>query len=125
MIFWFALNIEKKDAVRRMFSGVKVEEFYMSLSMLPSDYRIWIGKFASYRPKKYDNEEEKPVSELELRDIISYVDRIKNWSWEVHLQVGKSVYFDVLSKNSFISEFKKAIKEVSNLQNFLNDLVQP
>lgn len=122
-IFWFALNIENKNAVKRIFGTVRVKELYKLLSELPSDYRIWLGKFASYRPKKYEHEGGRSVSELKLQDIASYVDKIMKWRWETHIQVGKIVYFDVLSKTTFTSEFKKAISELSSLQHMFNDLV--
>jgi len=121
--FWFALNIESKPAVKRIFSTLEVKELYKRLSGLPSDYHIWYAKFASYRPKKYEQEEERPVSELKLQDITSYVDKIRKWNWKAHIQVGKSVYFDVLLKTTFTSELKKAISELSPLQHMFNELV--
>ena len=123
MIFWFALNIEKKGAINRMFSTVEVKELHKILSELPSDYRLWLGKFATYRPKKYEHEEERPASELKLQDVVSYTDKIRKWEWKAHVQVGKSVYFDVLSKTKFTSELRKAISELSPLQRLLNDLL--
>lgn len=123
-IFWFALNIEKKGAVKRIFSEVEVEELYKLLHELPSDYHVWLGKFASYRPKKYEHEEEKSVSELKLQDIASYVVKIKRWGWKAHVQVGKNVFFDVLSKTAFTGELKKATSEMSTLQRLFNDLAQ-
>jgi hypothetical protein len=122
--FWLALNIENKNAVKHIFSIVKVEELYKLLSELPSDYRVWLGKFASYRPKKYEHEEERLVSELKLQDIVSYIDKIRKWNWEVHFQVGKNMYIDVLSKTAFVSEFKKAISEMFPLQNLFNSVAQ-
>lgn len=123
MIFWFALNVEKKDTINRIFSTVEVKELHKLLSKLPSNYSIWLGKFASYRPKKYEPEEERPTSELKLQDIVSYVDKIRKWNWEAHVQIGKNVFFDVLSKTTFTCELKKAISELSPLQRLLNDLV--
>ena len=121
--FWFDLNIESKKAVNHIFRKLKVKEFHKLLSELSLDYSIWIGKFASYRPKKYEQEEERPASKLKLDDISYYIDKIRKWNWEVHIQIGKSVYFDVLSKTAFVAELKKAINELSPLQCLFNDLV--
>ena len=123
MIFWFALNIEKKDSISRIFSTVEVKQLHKLLSELPSDYLLWLGKFATYRPKKYEHDEERPVSELKLQDVISYTDKIRKWNWRAHVQVGKSVYFDVLPKTRFIFELKKAVSELSPLQRLFNNLV--
>jgi len=79
MIFWFDLNIENKDAINRIFSKLKARELYKFFSELPSDYRVWLARFAYYRPKNY----EQDVSELKLQDIASYVvlRRIRLFSW--------------------------------------------
>jgi len=119
-LFWFALNLEKKPAIRRIFSIIDAGKFYSLLSALPSDYHLYLWKFASYRPKKYTEEEIKPISELKPSDIVYCINKIKDWNWQAHIQIGKSIFFDTLSETLFISEFKKAIGELSALQNFLN-----
>jgi len=59
IIFWFGLNIENKDAINHIFSKFKVKELYKFFSELPSDYRVWLARFAYYRPKKYEQEVER------------------------------------------------------------------
>jgi hypothetical protein len=124
IVFWFALDLERKDAVKRVFSTVNVEELYGLLARLPHNYRIILRKFVSYRPKKYELEEENSVSEQKLSDINSCIDKIRKWNWEAQIQVGKRVFFDVLSKTAFTSELKKAVNEISPLQSLLNRLAQ-
>jgi hypothetical protein len=52
-VFWFGSNLEKKEAVERIFSKIKAKELYDLLHGLSSEYRFWLAKFALYRPKKY------------------------------------------------------------------------
>lgn len=121
--FWFALNIERKREINKIFSKVKVKKLCKLLSSLPSNYKLWIGKFASYRPKKYVQEEERSVSQLKLHDIESYLNKMRKWNWAAHIQIGKEVHFDVLSKSTFASELEKAMTELSPLKDLFNSLV--
>jgi len=125
-IFWFVLNIESKHAVQQIFSKVEFEELYKLLSNLPSGYEIRLWKFLSYRPKRYDEEETMTMltSKLKLHDVTSYIDKIKEWNWEAHVQIGKNYVFDVLLKDTFASKLKEIMSGLSPLQVFLNNLVR-
>lgn len=125
-IFWFALNIESKPVVHRIFSKVEVEELYELLSNLPPSYEIWLWKFSSYRPKRYDEEKTETMltSKLKLHDVAVYIDKIKELNWEVHVQIGKNYVFDVLLKETFASKLKEIMSELSSLHVFLNNLAR-
>jgi len=122
--FWFALDIESKPAVRSIFSTVEPKRIHKLLSELPLGYELCLWKLRRYYPKKeYEKDEvEKEVSKLGVDDISIYVDMIKKWDWKAHLQIGKEVTFNILSKTLFVSEFKKAVRELANLKSYLNGL---
>ena len=122
-IIWFGLNLESKSAVRRIFSRVQVGKLYKLLSELPSDYVLWLAKFTSYRPKRHEQEEIGPVSELKPLDVAAYIDKIKKWNWEAHIMVQKEREFDVLSKTIVEAELQKSITELSPLQRLFNYMV--
>lgn len=122
-IFRLGLNLESKRAVRRVFSNVKIEVLHKILSDLPSEYVLWLARFASYRPKKHEQEEIMPVSELQLSDVAAYIDKIKKWNWEAHMMVQKEMKFDLPSKTIVAAELQKSIAELSLLQHLFNDLV--
>ena len=124
-LFCFGLNLESKPAVRRVFKTVQVQELYTLLSGLSSDYYLWLAKFASYRPKKHEQEEKRFVSELKPSDVVAYINKIKKWNWEAHIAIQKERKFDVLSRNIVTAELQESMAELSALQRLFNDLIAP
>jgi len=120
--FWFCLNIESKPVVNRVFSAVDANHLHKIFSELPSGYGIGLAKFQSYRPKRYEKETLQPLENLSPQDLASCVNEIREWNWKAHVQVGKTVSFEVPSTASFASELRKAVDELSPLQSYLNSL---